>query len=112
MMGPEVVLAEASSAHKYYLWDRIREYGIRIVTDTRLEEVTKTGIRAIGRDLRWVTFDADNVVLALGLRPRKEKVAELRRLIPETEVSIAGDCYKPGSLFTANHDGFNAVCEL
>jgi 2,4-dienoyl-CoA reductase-like NADH-dependent reductase (Old Yellow Enzyme family)/NADPH-dependent 2,4-dienoyl-CoA reductase/sulfur reductase-like enzyme len=112
MMGPEVVLAEAPSAHKYFLFDRIKEYAIRIVTNTRVDEITETGIRAIGRDLKWVTFDADSVVLALGVRPRREKVAELRRLIPETEVFVVGDCYKPGSLFTANHGGFNAVCDL
>jgi NADPH-dependent 2,4-dienoyl-CoA reductase/sulfur reductase-like enzyme len=112
MMGPEIVLAEAPSAHKYFLLDRIREYHIRIVTNTRMEEVTESGIRAIGRDFRWATFDAESVVLALGLRPRKEKVAELRRLIPETEVFVVGDCNRPGSIFSANHGGFNAVCEL
>jgi hypothetical protein len=77
-----------------------------------LEEITESGIRAIGRDLEWLTFDADSVVLALGLRPRREKVAELRRLIPETEVFVVGDCFRPGGLFNANHGGFNAVCEL
>ena len=112
MMGPEVVLSEAPSAHRYYLWDRIREYGIRIVTNTRLEEVTDTGVFAINGNFEKTSFDADSVVLALGLRPRKEKVAELRRLVPATEVFVVGDCDKPGSLFTANHDGFNAVCDL
>ena len=112
MMGPECVLAEAPSAHKYFLLDRIREYDIGIKTNTRLEEITESGIRAIGRDLEWLTFDADSVVLALGLRPRREKVAELRRLIPETEVFVVGDCFRPGGLFNANHGGFNAVCEL
>ncbi len=112
MMGPETSSAEAPSAHKYFLFDRIKEYAIRIVTNTRLEEVTETGIRTIGRESRRATFDADSVALALGLRPRKEKVAELRRLIPETEVFVVGDCYRPGTLFTANHGGFNAVCDL
>jgi hypothetical protein len=52
------------------------------------------------------------VVLAMGMRPRKEKVAELRRLVSETEVFVVGDCAKPGGLFAANHEGFNAACEL
>ena len=112
MMGPHVVLSEAPSAHKYYLFDRIREYGIRIDTDTSLEEVTEKGIRAITKNFRWMEYEADSVVLAMGLRPRKEKVAELRRLIPETEVFVIGDCAKPRNLFSANHEGFNAVCDL
>lgn len=112
MMGPETVLNEAPSAHKYWLLDRIKEYSIAIVPNMRLEEVTQTGIRAIGRDLKWSTLEADSVVLALGLRPRREKVTELRRLIPETEVFVVGDCLRPGTLFNANHGGFNAVCDL
>jgi len=112
MLGPEIVLKEAPTAHRHFLLDRIEEYSIRIVTDTRMEEVTDTGVRAIDRDSKKVSFDADSVVLALGVRPRKEKVAELRRLVPETEVFVVGDCDRPGSIFQANHDGFNAVCEL
>jgi 2,4-dienoyl-CoA reductase-like NADH-dependent reductase (Old Yellow Enzyme family)/thioredoxin reductase len=111
-MGPEVVLAEAPSAHRYYLLDRIREYAIEVVTNTCLKEIGKAGVRAVKKDLGLATYEADTIVLALGMKPRREKVAELRRLVPATEVFVVGDCYKPGTLFTANHAGFNAVCEL
>ena len=66
----------------------------------------------MGKGFQWKEYEADSVVIAMGLRPRKEKVAELRRLIPETEVFVVGDCRKPRSLFSANHEGFNAVCDL
>jgi 2,4-dienoyl-CoA reductase-like NADH-dependent reductase (Old Yellow Enzyme family)/thioredoxin reductase len=112
MMGPEIVLAEAPSGHKYYLLDRLKEYRVRIVTDSKMEEITTTGVRAIGKNFKWTEYQAETVVLAIGMRPRREKVAELRRLIPETEVHVVGDCMKPGGLFSANHGGFNAVCEL
>jgi len=112
MMGPEIVLAEAPSAHKFYLLDRIREFGIRIMTNTRMEEVTAKGVRVIDRDFKWAEYEADSIVLAMGMRPRKEKVAELRRLAPETDVFVIGDCYRPRSLYDANHEGFNAVCDL
>jgi NADH dehydrogenase FAD-containing subunit len=90
----------------------ISEYAIQIVTDTRVEEITEKGVRAIDRDFRWKEYDADTVVLAVGMKARKEKVAELRRLVPETEVFVVGDCSKPRGLFDANHEGFNAVCDL
>jgi len=112
MMGPSIVLGEAPSAHKYYLIDRIEEYGVRIETGTRVEEITQKGVRAAGRGFQLKECEADSVVMATGLRPRKEKVEELRRLIAETEVFVVGDCVKPGSLFRANHQGFNAVCDL
>jgi NADPH-dependent 2,4-dienoyl-CoA reductase/sulfur reductase-like enzyme len=112
MMGPETVLKDLSSAHKYYLQDRIKEYGIQIITHTKMEAVTEKGIRAIDKELNRTDYEADCIVLAMGLTPRKDKVAELRRLIPETEVFVVGDCVRPRDLFSANHEAFNAVCEL
>jgi 2,4-dienoyl-CoA reductase-like NADH-dependent reductase (Old Yellow Enzyme family)/thioredoxin reductase len=112
MMGPEVVLAEAPSSHKFYLLDRIKEYAIRIVTNTKMEEVTVKGILTIDKNLAWKEYEADSVVIAMGMRARRDKVAELRRLIPETEVFVVGDCYRPRSLYEANHEGFDAVCDL
>ncbi len=112
MMGPEIVLHEASSANKFYLFDRVKEYGIKVITKTKMEEVTEKGIRTLDGKSRRSEFEADSIVLATGLQARKEKVAELRRLIPATEVFIVGDCRKPRGLFSANHDGFNAVCDL
>ena len=105
-------MQEASASHKYYLIDRLKEYGVQIVTNSKMEEIIETGVRAVDRDFKWAEYPADTVVLAIGMRPRREKVAELRRLIPETEVFVVGDCSQSGSLFTANHGGFNAACEL
>ena len=112
MLGPETVLRDLSAAHRYYLQDRIKEYGIRIITDTKMEAVTENGIRTMKKQSGETDYVADSVVLAMGLSPRKDKVAELRRLIPETEVFVVGDCLRPRDLFSANHEGFNAVCEL
>ena len=105
-------MAEAPSAHKFYLLDRIKELAISIVTNTKVEEVTEKGVRAVDRNFRWSEYEADSVVLAMGMRSRKEKVAELRRLVPETDVFVVGDCARPRGLFEANHEGFNAVCDL
>ena len=112
MLGPETVLSEAPSAHKSYLLDRIREYNIRIITDTKMEAVMEKGISTTGKGAQRTDYEADTIVLAMGMRPRKEKVAELLRLIPETEVFIVGDCSKPRNIFSANHEAFNAVCEV
>jgi len=50
--------------------------------------------------------------MATGMRARREKVAELRRLIPETEVYVIGDCLRPRSLAAATHEGFNVVVDM
>ncbi|MEO0278860.1 MAG: FAD-dependent oxidoreductase [candidate division WOR-3 bacterium] len=112
MMGADALFSDVGSAHKFYLLDRIKEYDIKIVPDTRLIEVTDSGIKTIDRALNLRDYEAETIVIATGMRPRKEKVQELRRLVPETEVYIIGDCKKPRKLFHAIHEGFNAACEL
>lgn len=112
MLGASSLFSESPASHKFYLLDRIKEYNIQIITDTKIEEVTEKGVRTINQDFRWIDYEADNIVLGMGMRARKKKVAELRRLIPETEVFIVGDCNKPRNIYYANHEGFNAVCDL
>ncbi|MGV8979590.1 hypothetical protein [Clostridium sp.] len=43
------------------------------------------------------------MVLALGMRPRKDKIEELRYLISETEVYIIGDGHGVGNVYSAVH---------
>jgi NADPH-dependent 2,4-dienoyl-CoA reductase/sulfur reductase-like enzyme len=112
MLGPQTLLNEASMSHRYYLLDRVKEYNIRIIMDIKLDSITEKGINVIGQGDKRTDYEADTVILAMGLRPRKEKVDELRCLIPGTEVFVVGDCVKPRNIFSANHEAFNAVCEL
>jgi 2,4-dienoyl-CoA reductase-like NADH-dependent reductase (Old Yellow Enzyme family)/thioredoxin reductase len=112
MLGPQTLLNEAPMSHRYYLLDRIKEYNVRIIMDAKMDSITERGIRVIEHGDKRTDYEADTIVLAMGLRPRNEKVAELRRLIPETEVFVVGDCVKPRNIFSANHEAFNAVCEL
>ncbi len=99
------------ASQSVYLFQKVREYDIRIITETEMQEVTEKGMRASSGGVQ-VEYAADTIVLAVGLRPRKEKVAELRRLIPETEVYVVGDCLRPRDIFWANHEGFDAAYEL
>jgi len=64
------------------------------------------------RNLISRTYPADTVVLAVGMQARKNKVEELRGIVPATEVSIIGDCYKPRNIYYATNEGFNSVIEL
>lgn len=112
MMGPDAVLAESPSSHKYYLLGRVEELKIRILTDTKVASITEKGIETLDGNSVSREYEADTIVLATGMKPRSDRVAELRRLIPETEVFVVGDCLRPRSLFDANHEGFNALCDL
>ena len=92
MQGPEALLNGASLINRFSLQSLLAEYKVNIVTNTKLEEVTDWGIKTINSKFQWQEFKADTIVLALGMRPRREKISELRHVIPETEVYIIGDC--------------------
>lgn len=51
----------------------------------------------------------DTVLMAAGLRPRKETVNALRHVIPETEVYIIGDCLRPRMIGDAIREGFGVA---
>lgn len=112
MMGPEALLNGASLINKFSLQSLFMKYHIKVVTNTKLEEITDSGIKTINSKFQWSEFEADTVVLALGMRPRKEKNEELRHLIPETEVYVIGDGHGVGNVYSAVHAGFDTSAEI
>lgn len=112
MMGPEALLNGSSLINRFSLQSLLMKHRIKVVTNTKLEEITEKGIRTINSKFQWKEFEADTVVLALGMRPRKDVVTELRHLIPETEVYIIGDCKQVGNVYSAVHAGFDTAVEI
>jgi len=112
MQGPEALLNGSSLINRFSLQSLLAEYKVTIVTNTKLEEVTDTGIKTINSKFQWKEFEADTIALALGMRPRRETVAAFRHLIPETEVYIIGDCKQIGNVYAAVHAGFDTAVEI
>ena len=112
MQGPEALLNGASLITKFGLQSKLGQTGVKILTNTKLEEVTDEGIRTINSRLQWQDLKADTVVLALGVRPYKDKVNELRELLPQIQVHVIGDCNKIGNVYTASHAGFDVAAEI
>ncbi len=54
-------------------------------------------------------ISCDTVLMAAGLRPRKDVVNALRHAIPETEVYIIGDCLRPRMIGDAVREGFGVA---
>lgn len=112
MMGEDALLKGASLINVFSLRSKLAQHGVKIITQTKLEEVTATRIKTINSKFMWKTYEADTVVLALGMRPRKDIVASLRHTIAPTEISVIGDCRSIGNVFSAVHEGFNAGAEI
>lgn len=112
MQGPEALLNGSSLINRFSLQSLLMKHGVKVVTNTKLEEITDKGIKTINSKFQWKEYEADTVALALGMRPRKDKIEELRHLIPETEVFIIGDGKQIGNVYTAVHAGFDTAVEI
>ncbi|HLC25370.1 MAG TPA: FAD-dependent oxidoreductase [bacterium] len=81
----------------------LKEHGIKILTETRAEEITSEGVWVTGNDGRKF-LPADTVVLAIGALPESRLFEELEGKIPE--VHLVGDASKPRKALDAIHEAF------
>jgi 2,4-dienoyl-CoA reductase-like NADH-dependent reductase (Old Yellow Enzyme family)/NADPH-dependent 2,4-dienoyl-CoA reductase/sulfur reductase-like enzyme len=112
MQGPEALLNGSSLINKFSLQSLLMKHGVKVVTNTKLEEITDKGIKTINSRFQWKEYEADTVALALGMRPRKDVIASLRHAIPETEVYVIGDGKQIGNVYSAVHAGFDTAAEI
>ncbi len=87
----------------------MEEKKIPLHLNNRLEEVRDD--KVICRDMvtgALVEYPCDTVLLALGMVPLCDVVAELRHCAAETEVFIVGDALAVGNISTATNSGFQA----
>ncbi len=112
MKGPENVLKDSCWYNSHFLRAWLAQQRNQIITNTKMEAIIDSGILTIDSNFNRKEYPADTIIIAMGMESRKDKVNELRRLIPETEVAIIGDCYQPRNLFSAIHDGFNSAVEI
>lgn len=112
MQGPDALLNGSSLINKFSLQSLLMKHGVKVITNTKLEEITDKGIKTINSKFQWKEYEADTVALALGMRPRKDTIAALRHAIPETEVYVIGDGKQIGNVYTAVHAGFDTAVEI
>ena len=92
------------------LLELLGKEGVEIRCGTKVEEVLHDGVRIIGKEGREEKIDASSVVLALGMKPRKELIETFEGLAPE--FYAIGDCVTPRKIMNAVHEAFNVAIEL
>lgn len=83
--------------------ERIAKTDMRILTETRLEEVLDNGVRVSAKKGEE-TIEADTVILALGLKAEQGLYNELAAA--GKEVYLVGDAVKAGKIFDAIHTAY------
>lgn len=89
--------------------ERIAKTDMRILTNTRLEEVLDNGARISGPKGEEVV-EADTVILALGLKAEQGLYNELAAA--GKEVYLAGDAVKAGKIFDAIHTAYRVAIRI
>jgi 2,4-dienoyl-CoA reductase-like NADH-dependent reductase (Old Yellow Enzyme family)/thioredoxin reductase len=88
----------------------LREYGVEIKTEVKLEKVTESGIVIVDKKWDLIEMPCDTVVLALGMEPRMDIIERFHELAPNT--IIIGDINNQrGNLYTAVSEGFFAAMD-
>ena len=88
----------------------LESYGVRIMTQTRVESVTNQGawVNCLGKK---ELIPTDGIVVAVGKEPRRERVDEIiRNRVPE--VYLIGDKVRARGILDAVHEGFDVARKI
>lgn len=117
--GHQVVLLEMQEElapdcgrmHRINLLHQIgAESNITVATGHRCTGIQAGSVTALSPDGSEVSFPADTVVMAAGMRPCADEVERLRALAPESYV--VGDALRARQIGQATRDGYNAAVDL
>ena len=89
--------------------ERIAKTDMRVLTETRLEEVLDNGARVSSKKGEEI-LEANTVILALGLKAEQGIYNEL--LAAGKEVYLAGDAVKAGKIFDAIHTAYRVAIRI
>ncbi len=104
------IAADMGPKNRWVMIDRLAAAGIRMETSTAVTEITDKGVRT-ARHRKYVEFfEADTVVLAVGMKPVAGLAKALEGKAPE--IRQIGDCVKPSNVRKAVEDGFLAATQV
>ncbi len=101
---------EYGPMNRWVVIDRLTEAGIRLETGVKVQEITAKGARAIRMNLYPEFFEADSVVLALGMVSDNPDIHDLRNYVKR--IFTVGDAVKPAGVKEAIESGFKIACEI
>jgi 2-enoate reductase len=103
----ETVARDLYSANRMHLLKLLDEAGVTILTERKTLEVAEEGITVIDTHGKKTMLAADSVVLAVGLQPNRELLAEIRTRM--SRVYAIGDCVEPRKVLNAVWEGFRTA---
>ncbi len=103
------VFVDATADYRRFIMPHIEEK-VKLCCDLTVSEIHPDGVAAKDSDGKEHFFPADNVLMAAGLKPKTAEAEALRS--PEYELIVIGDARKPGKVYNAVREGFDAATYL
>ncbi|MFC1962933.1 FAD-dependent oxidoreductase [Chloroflexota bacterium] len=109
--GKEVTIIEVlpeiaenvSSLARPLLLNRLNTKQVVMLSGVQREEIMEQGVAITNREGQSHVIEADTIVLAVGARPNRALLNELKERV--SEVHLAGDCVEPRDIMGAVADG-------
>jgi len=99
---PEVA-RDMVHAVKVPLMISLKDYGVKIYTNTRIKQIKSDGV-IMERNGAEETIKVDAIVIAVGVKAEDKLENKLRDVVPK--LFCIGDCQRPGNIMDAVHEGF------
>lgn len=93
-----------SPTYRPFFLGRLKKAGIRMETNTTVQEITKKGVKVSRKEGAADFIEADYVVLAVGFTVYNPFDERINEVVPE--VYSIGDCVKPRMIKEAMEEGF------
>lgn len=95
---------------RWPLMRRLKRRGVVIETGAKVEEIDDRGVKCAFRDGMLKFIEADNVILAVGLRPNNELAQRLHG--KAAELYFIGDCVEVHQILEAISNGFSVAKDI
>lgn len=101
-----IVGVDIGPKNRWVIIDRMAKARIRVEVEAAVTEITPKGVRVLRKEKYPEFFEADTVVMAVGMKPVNGLASALQGKVPA--LFTVGDCIRPGDIRNAVEDGFLA----
>lgn len=105
----ERIGADIERSYRWVIMGRLRSLGIRMERNAKVEEITESRVR-VSRDGGTEFFEADSVVLAVGMEPNRQLARQLEGKVEA--LHVIGDSAEPGKVTEAIESGLRLAREI
>jgi 2,4-dienoyl-CoA reductase (NADPH2) len=100
---------DISEWNRWVVMDRLSA-GVRMETDVKVDAIHEKGVKATRSGTHSEFFEADSVVLAVGMKPAERLANDLQGTV--ASLQAIGDCARLGRIRDAIAAGFQAALEI